>query len=491
MNAVVIGSGVGGLVAANLLAMRGWTVTVLEQHYRAGGYLHRFFRNGAGFDTGFHYVGAARPDQLFGKVLRHVGVYDQLDLRELDPDGFDELRLPGLTVRVPAGAERWRDRLTGLFPHQAGPLRLFFERMEAAVTAYGLYKLDPGAEPTEVLPFEAISVSGVLDQVGIDDPRLRTLLASQAILYGVPPDDAPFGMHAIVSDHFSQGAWTIAGGGDRLALVLVKALRARGGRVVFRARAERIDVVDGVATAVQTADGERFAADLVLANAHPAAVAEMVPPGAFRKVYTDRVASTRPGLAHFGVYLRVEGDLSAIAGHNVYRLRSWGFDTLSTPMSAEDVPFYFLSAPGSRETGGGKKDVVLALGLADWAAWAGHEGAHPRPEAYRTEKAALGAALVRAIQEDFPDWRITLVEASTPITTREFMLARGGAIYGHYHSVQQMGRYRLPMRTRVRNLIHVGQCVGFPGICGATMTAYLAVGAVVGLEGLVEELRLT
>lgn len=491
MNAVVIGSGVGGLVAANLLAMRGWTVTVLEQHTRAGGFLHRFFREGAGFDTGFHYVGAARPDQLFGKVLRHIGVYDQLDFRELDPDGFDELRLPGLTVRVPAGAERWRDRLIGLFPQQEEALHRYFRRMADAVGAYGLYKLDPNAEPTAVLPFEEISVSGVMDEVGVDDPQLRTLLASQAILYGVPPDEAPFGMHAIVSDHFSQGAWTIAGGGDRLAKVLVQALRRRGGRIIFRARAQSVEVVDGEATAVITADGTRHAAELVLANIHPAAVAAMMPPGAFRKVYTDRVESARPGLAHFAVYLRVEGDLGAIAGHNVYRLRSWGFNTLATPMSAEAVPFYFLAAPGARETGGGKKDVVLALGLADWAAWAEHEGVQPRPAEYRAEKDALGAALVRAIQEDFPDWRITLVEASTPVTTREFTLARGGAIYGHYHSVQQMGRYRLPMRTRVRNLIHVGHSVGFPGICGATMTAYLAVGAVVGLDGLVEELRLT
>ena len=68
---VVIGSGAGGLAAAVLLGQRGWKVTVLEQHYRPGGCLHRFFRGGVPFDTGFHYVGSAAPHQSFGRVLRH------------------------------------------------------------------------------------------------------------------------------------------------------------------------------------------------------------------------------------------------------------------------------------------------------------------------------------------------------------------------------------------------------------------------------------
>ena len=84
--AVVIGSGMGGLVSALLLLKNGWEVDVVEQHYRAGGFLHRFFREGAGYDTGFHYVGSAQRDQLFGRVLSHLGVYDRLRFVPLDPD---------------------------------------------------------------------------------------------------------------------------------------------------------------------------------------------------------------------------------------------------------------------------------------------------------------------------------------------------------------------------------------------------------------------
>jgi len=51
-DAVVIGSGIGGLTTAALLSDLGWKVCVLEQHYTAGGYTHSFDRDGYERDVG-------------------------------------------------------------------------------------------------------------------------------------------------------------------------------------------------------------------------------------------------------------------------------------------------------------------------------------------------------------------------------------------------------------------------------------------------------
>ena len=60
-DAIVIGSGMGGLTCASLLAqLRGLRVLVLERHWRLGGFTHWFRRPNVGrFDVGLHYVGRA------------------------------------------------------------------------------------------------------------------------------------------------------------------------------------------------------------------------------------------------------------------------------------------------------------------------------------------------------------------------------------------------------------------------------------------------
>ncbi|GDX80140.1 phytoene dehydrogenase [Deltaproteobacteria bacterium] len=492
--AVIVGAGAAGLTAAILLGARGWRVTVLEQHYRPGGCLHRFFRRGVGYDTGFHYVGSAKPGQSFGQVVRHLGIAPHLAFESLDPEGFDTLRFPGLEFRVPAGLDRWAGRLAAMFPGDAAGLSRYTELHRACVASYGLYSLDADVPPEAVLPWEERTLANVLASELID-PRLRALIAGHgAPLYGVAPHEAPFGLHALVTDHFLGGAYTIRGGGDRLAQVMVARVEALGGRVRLRAPAAQIRVEGGVATGVELDDGEVVGGDLVIGAIHPRAVLALLPPGAVRPAYRERVELARPGRVHMGVYLEVEGDLSPLAGRNLYRYHTWDVDGVERLDDAE-VPFWFLTAPGARGEGRG---VVLGLfptSAARWAGWEGEErgrrpgGAPHRPPEYEREKARMLDGFLRRLAVDYPDWRVVRAEASSPLTMRHYTRVPFGATYGHHHAVDQMGRYRLPMVTRVRQLVQIGQAVAMPGICGAMMSAYVGVAGLVGMPQMIEELR--
>ena len=66
-DAIIIGSGMSGLVSGVVLAKEGMRVLMLEKHYRIGGYLHRFFRRGGiAFDVGFNSLAS------FNRVFRKV-----------------------------------------------------------------------------------------------------------------------------------------------------------------------------------------------------------------------------------------------------------------------------------------------------------------------------------------------------------------------------------------------------------------------------------
>ncbi|MCB9759979.1 MAG: NAD(P)/FAD-dependent oxidoreductase [Alphaproteobacteria bacterium] len=491
--AVVIGSGMGGLTSAVLLGMAGYRVTVYEQHYRPGGLLHRFFREASPYDTGFHYCGGVGPTDVLGRVLRHLGVYEHIQFLPLDPDGFDRLLFPGFEFRVPVGVERYRARLKQTFPHEAEGIDAFIADLLEAIGAYGLYALRTEFDLLGFLRWEEVSLSTVIDR-HIRDPRLKAVLCGQIALYGVPPGQAPFGLHAVILHHFLAGANRIEGGGDRLAKVMVQRLKELGGTLRLRAEVVGVLVEGREAVGVELADGTVQKADMVVSNMHPRALLPLLPSGAVRKAYYTRVTDQRVGVAHLGVYLRVDGPVPSIGNTNIYSHDGFDPEDTALTITPDRVPFYYASAPGEglvkRRSG---SDVILMLGSLDHSAVAPYQNSRTgeRPPEYTALKDSLTRACVEALYRDFPDLRgrVTRIESSTALTTEHFTRSPNGAMYGHYHSVDQMGRYRPSQLLRVRNLVQVGQGVFAPGVLGTALSAYYGLGFFLGIENLVRELR--
>jgi all-trans-retinol 13,14-reductase len=494
--AVVIGAGMSGLVSAVLLAMHGWKVKVFEQHHKPGGLLHRFARAGVPYETGFHYCGSIHRDHILGRCLAHLGVLDRIDWVPLDPDGFDRVILPDMEFRVPVGVEAYRQRLKDTFPHEAVGIDGYMADLLEAIRYYGLYRFEDSIDTERFIHWEGLSLDAVIER-HVHDQRLRAILAAQSSLYGVHTHEAPFGLHAVIMHHFLSGAYRARGGGDALTGALVERLKELGGELHLRSEVSQLLVNDKRhVQGVLLSSGERVDASLVFSSLHPRLLFDLIEPGVVRKAYRSRILDQRLGLSHFGVYAQLDRPATEIGEANIYRMSTNDPGCILRDIVPGHVPFYFAASPPPSPGRDGQPVHTLLLSAAlSWSKllpWAGTR-IGKRPQAYHAMKDELEQTVLDAFMADFPSLRGHVVrsEASTALSTQHYTRSPQGAMYGHYHSIDQMGRYRLPQIIRIHNFVQVGQGVFTPGILGTTLSAYYGCGYHLGLGRLVQELEAT
>ncbi len=490
---VVVGSGMGGMSSALILAREGFKVCVLEQHYRPGGCLHRFFRDRVPFDTGFHYLGGVGEDGTFARYLRFLGVYDKLKFHALDPDGFDVLQFPGLTFKIPNGWPALTQRLIDTFPSEKAGILRFAEVCQKICRDSPAYSFKP---PTlESGEFGNVVLGPFLRSI-TQNEQLRGVLLGQNLLYGIEPEQTPIELHALVIDSMLQGAAGIDGGGDALAKVMVDAIRAHGG--VFRTRAKvtslNVDAQKRIES-VTLATGEVIHARCVISNAHPRLTLDLLPEGAMRPAYASRVREMKDGIACIAGYFTSDNHDAPKRKHNLYVYPSFDFDegyrTCGFGEGHGDKKGLFITFPSDRESQWKGPRVILALGMMPWsevAPWADTQTGK-RPAEYLALKEKHGAKLHAEVEAALPEHRghLTRVEISTPLSNRDYTQTPHGSMYGLRHSMDQWGKYALHPRTRIDNLLLTGQSVLMPGVLGVTVGAFVTCAFLLGFDHLFQK----
>src|SRR5262245_22556425 len=122
---VIIGSGMGGLVCANLLSMEGLRVCVVEKNKQFGGCLQTFVRDKVIFDSGVHYIGGLDKGQNLYQIFKYMCILDKLKLERLDENAFDKIISDYDTIEYPyaQGYENFIEKLAALFPGEEAAIR--------------------------------------------------------------------------------------------------------------------------------------------------------------------------------------------------------------------------------------------------------------------------------------------------------------------------------------------------------------------------------
>ena len=144
---IIIGSGLGGLLCAGILARAGLDVLVLEQGAQPGGCMQTYRRQGLDFDTGFHYVGGLDEGTPMHAVFRHLGLM-RLPWQRMDRL-FDRVTIGGQTFAFAQGYDDFVQTLAADFPHERAALQQYARLLKQA-SAHEADLLDPAgaADPS-------------------------------------------------------------------------------------------------------------------------------------------------------------------------------------------------------------------------------------------------------------------------------------------------------------------------------------------------------
>jgi all-trans-retinol 13,14-reductase len=153
-DAIVIGSGMGGLTTAAMLSDLGWKVCVLEQHYTAGGYTHSYERNGYEWDVGVHYIGDV------GAKTRTRQMFDYLSDGKLKwapmDEEYDRFYIGDKVFCAKAGRQQFRDNLVAQFPDEQQAIDAYITLLNDAgnaMTSVGMTRVLEPWQQTLMTPY--------------------------------------------------------------------------------------------------------------------------------------------------------------------------------------------------------------------------------------------------------------------------------------------------------------------------------------------------
>jgi len=496
-DAIVIGSGIGGLAAGAALAKRGRRVLVLEQHSVAGGLTQTFRRRQWTFAPGVHYIGGVGPepgpDNQFGRLL--AWLTDGALTFAPCANPYDIVRLPGFAFGISHPEAAYRDALSARFPRQHAAIAAWFEACDAArrsaFTLFALHSMPTwlawglrlwrGAQAEH---WARHSLAAELAK--IDEPALCAVLGARWADYGAAPAQAPFVEHALVTGSYNAGAYYPVGGPARFAQTLVPAIEAAGGEVRLGCNVSQITTSGGRASGVafECNDERRHeqARHVISAMGVLNTVACLPPDAA--AAWQQTIRGLAPGVCAVSLYVGLEGDIAAAgassANHWIYESDDVG--ALWRNPADDDAPGIFVAFPSLKDPACRDQptaEVVAVIDAATFAPWlAQPDDEHPEP--YLALKSWIEERLLGQFLRHFPALRpmVRFHELSTPVTQRHYVRSPDGAMYGIEMSAERLTSPALHVRTPLPGLLLAGQDVISPGVPGAFMGGLLAAASV-------------
>ena len=427
---IVIGSGLAGLTAANILGSAGYQVLLIEQHYKLGGMATWFKRpSGHIFDVSLHGFpfGMKKSCRRYWSQEIADRIIPLLGVR------FDN---PQFSLTTPYDRESFTELLSSQFGVARETVTKFFDAArnmnfydEQQMTTGELFeKFFPGRHDIIRLLMEPITYA---NGSTLEDP---------AITYGI-----------VFSNFMKNGVYTFQGGTDMLINMMHDELKRNNVDVRIKCGAKKINTRRGAVESVEVND-RTIRCRSVVSNANLlTTIFKMVGEEVFDKDYIDDARNVRLNNSSTQVYMALaENDsIDPATGDLLFSSTADRFETdllLSRDITSRTFSFYY---PGTRPHAN-PRHLIVSSTNANWEDWK-----HLDEEQYKASKEELIDTTLGALEKYVPNARerIIFAEASTPRTFAHYTQHQNGASFGTKFEGLAVSR-GLP--EQIKGLYHAG-----------------------------------
>lgn len=496
-DAVIIGSGLGGLACGTILAKEGYSVCVLEKNKQIGGMLQIFVREKVIFDTGVHYVGGLNKGQNLYQLFSYLGIMDKIKIRKMDENFVDGLMFKDdpTIYWYAQGYDNFIRQMLTYFPDEEVAIRAFCDKIRLICKQFPLYNLQSG-NYTDTENAYQTDTQAYLETL-TKNKKLLCVLAGTNLLYAGQPDKTPLFVHALIVNHYIESSWKFVDGGSQIARYLAKEITSRGGVIKKHINIVKLKEVGGQVVYAEAEDGKRFYGKTFISNIHPAKTLEITESDMFRNAYRSRLKSLDSTISVFYANVVLKKDTFKYMNSNIYCFAQedpWCALNYTDENWPQGFALFYVASSDESEYAEGVT-VMSYMRMDEVEKWGStfntvsHE--NERGKDYEEFKKMKAQCLFDAVEKKFPGFRdcIQSYTTATPLTARDYIGTDDGSLYGFAKDYREPMKTFISPRTKIPNLLLTGQNINMHGVLGVTISSVVTCSQILGMDYLVGKIR--
>jgi len=489
---LILGSGLGGLQTAYILSKNGFSVCVLEKNPKIGGTLQSFRRFGCDFSTGMHYLGSLDEGQMLNRIFKYFKLFDGIEYKRMDEDGFEIIELAGKKYKYPMGWDNFRRQFLEYFPGKEKVIDEYISLIKRAVNSQALYSLRQPGEELEILDGVLMSSAYELIKSLCSDVEVVNYLSALNFDYGGEKGKTPFYVHALVTNYFVRSSYKIVGDSDLMANALANSIKSFGGEIYRRREVTSLLFEDKELLGAECTNGEKYFADKVISNIHPANTMDLIGEGKIKKIYRNRMLKLENTISSFSLNIKMKDGVVKYFNHN-YQYFSRNDVWYASYYDEKKWPeHFFLYLPPCNANGEFARclQIVTYMKYDEVKKWEG-SNRRKRPQEYLDWKAKKAEQLLDYADKKIPGLKegVEGYDITTPLSFRDYIGNNDGSMYGRMGNSQNITSFYVSHKTKIPNLYLTGQNINLHGMLGVSISSLVTTGEFVSLSKTLDEIK--